>query len=73
MNDKGFSEAIRDIVAEMLRPHPNDRMQTKGLVNQVDDAWEGWRATTEEGAHYVDVLDKVVLKSALGTSGALVL
>ncbi len=73
MNDKGFSEAIRDIVAEMLRPHPNDRMQTKGLVNQVDDAWEGWRATTEEGAHYVDVLDKVVLRSALGTSGALVL
>jgi serine/threonine protein kinase len=73
MNDKGFSEALRDIVAEMLRPHPKDRMQTKDLVNQVDDAWEGWRATTEEGAHYVDVLDKVVLRSALGTSGALVL
>jgi serine/threonine protein kinase len=73
MNDKGFSEALRDIVAEMLRPHPKDRMQTKDLVNQVDDAWEGWRATTEEGAHYVDVLDKVVLRSALGASGALVL
>ncbi len=73
MNDKGFSEALRDIVAEMLRLHPKDRMQTKDLANQVDDAWEGWRATTEEGAHYVDVLDKVVLRSALGTSGALVL
>lgn len=73
MADKGFSEGIRNIVAEMLRSRPNDRLQTEDLVNKVDDAWEDWRATTEEGAHYVDVLDKQVLRSALGTGGALVL
>jgi hypothetical protein len=73
MNDKGFSDPIRHIVAEMLRPHPDDRLQTKDLVNQVDDAWEGWRATTEEGAYYVDVVDKGVLRSALGTGESLVL
>jgi len=73
MNDKGFSDSIRHIVAEMLRPHPDDRLQTKDLVNQVDDAWEGWRATTDEGAYYVDVVDKAVLRSALGTGESLVL
>jgi hypothetical protein len=73
MTDKGFSKPLRDIVAEMLRPHPNDRMQTLVLVNRADDAWEGWRATTEEGAHLVDLVDKAVLRSAIGTGGGLIL
>lgn len=70
MNDKGFSKGLRDIVAHMLEPHPNDRPHTKTLVNRVDDTWQGWRATTEEGAYYVDVLDKLAERAALGTSGA---
>jgi serine/threonine protein kinase len=72
MNDKGFSKGIRDIVSHMLKQHPNQRPHTKDLVNRVDDAWDGWRATTEEGAHYVDVLDKVVERRVLGVGGALV-
>ena len=73
MTDKGFSQPIREIVADMLRPHPNDRIQTLVLVNRVNDAWEGWRATTEEGAHFVDVIDKVVLRSVVGAGGRLIL
>jgi hypothetical protein len=48
-------------------------MQTLVLVNRADDAWEGWRATTEEGAHLVDLVDKAVLRSAIGTGGGLIL
>jgi serine/threonine protein kinase len=71
MNDKGFGKGIQDIVARMLEPHPKNRIHTKDLVNRVDDGWEGRRATTEEGAHYVDVLDEKVERAALGTGGSI--
>jgi hypothetical protein len=60
MNDKGFTKGIRDIVALMLNPHPKDRPAAIDLVNTVDDAFDQWRATTAEGAMYVDRADKLV-------------
>lgn len=71
MSDKGFSKGIRDIVADMLRPHPNDRPHAIHLVNAIDDSWEGWRATTQDGAHLVDVRDKLAQR-ALGGRKAIV-
>lgn len=53
MTDKGFGESIQHIVAEMLRPHPNDRIETSKLVIQLEDAWNEWAATIEEGVQYV--------------------
>lgn len=73
MTDRGFSKGLRDIVSSMLQHHPEDRLSGIKLVNAVDDAWAGWRATTKEGAYLVDVLDKVVERSAFQMGGGLVL
>lgn len=65
MNDKGFSKGIRDVVGNMLRLHPNDRTSSIDLVQVVDDEWARWRATTREGAEYVDVLDEILERKTM--------
>jgi hypothetical protein len=85
MNDKGFSEGLRDIVGDMLkmhpgdRPggvdlvkmHPGDRPGGVDLVKRVEDEWKRWRAMTVEGQRCVDVMDKVLLNKQLGSGGGL--
>lgn len=58
MNDKGFSEGLRDIVATMLDHNMNKRPDTLSLVQKVDEGWRLWRATTREGQNYVDIRDE---------------
>jgi hypothetical protein len=69
MNDKGFSEGIREIVGKMLKPHPRDRPTALQLVDRVDDEWRRWRSTTREGREFVDVEDKG-LEARIGGFGA---
>ncbi|KAE8453271.1 hypothetical protein EG329_011338 [Mollisiaceae sp. DMI_Dod_QoI] len=66
MNDKGFSQGIREIIGAMLQPHPADRPTALDLVNKVDVEWRRWRSETTEGRRFVDVNDKVAFKSLLG-------
>lgn len=68
MNDKGFTEGIRGIVAQMLMLHPADRPNAFGLVDKVDDEWARWRATTREGREFVDVEDKKMAARIGGSS-----
>ena len=68
MNDKGFSEGIRDIVGAMLKLHPADRPNTFQLVDKVDAEWRRWRSTTNEGREFVDVEDKMAARR-IGGSG----
>jgi hypothetical protein len=56
-NDKGFSEGLRDIVAQMLNHRMAMRPDTLTLVNIVEDGWRVWRSTTREGWEYVDARD----------------
>jgi hypothetical protein len=71
MNDKGFSKGLRDIVGDMLKMHPGDRPGGMDLVKRVENEWKRWRAATEEGQRYVDVMDKELLDKSLGSSGGL--
>jgi serine/threonine protein kinase len=71
MNDKGFSQGIREVVSQMLQPHPNDRPTALELVNIIEHLWGGWRATTDEGAQYVDINDELVERAARGVGGEL--
>jgi hypothetical protein len=73
MNDKGFSQGLRDIIALMLKPHPAHRPGTIELVNRADDAFAQWRATTEEGAYYVDVDDRLAERARLGLGRGLLM
>lgn len=66
MNDKGFSQPLREIIGAMLRPHPSDRPSALELVNQVNYKWKKWRADTPEGRQFVDVTDKLTMKRSLG-------
>jgi predicted phosphohydrolase len=60
MNDKGFSQGIRDIVAQMLDPSMAMRPDALQLVDEVEKGWRVWRASTVEGQAYIDVRDKLV-------------
>jgi len=71
MNDKGFSEGLRDIVGDMLKMQPCDRPGGIELMKRVEDEWKRWRAVTVEGQRYVDVMDKVLLNKQLGSDGGL--
>ena len=71
MNDKGFSEGLRDIVGDMLKMHPGDRPGGVDLVKRVEDEWKRWRAMTVEGQRCVEVMDKVLLNKQLGSGGGL--
>ena len=66
MNDKGFSQPLREIIESMLRPHPTDRPTVVDLVNTVNYQWKKWRADTPEGRQFVDVADKIVLQRSIG-------
>jgi hypothetical protein len=66
MNDKGFSKPLRDIVGDMLKDNLNERPGGVDLVERVEDEWKRWRATTEEGQRFVDVMDEVLLNRELG-------
>jgi hypothetical protein len=58
MNDKGFSNVLRNIVARMLDPSMVMRPDTLELVGQVEAGWRSWRANTMEGRAYIDRGDK---------------
>jgi hypothetical protein len=58
MNDKGFSQGLRDIVGMMLDHKINKRPNTLTLVQMVEEGWRLWRATTREGQEYVDIRDE---------------
>lgn len=58
MNDKGFSESIREVVGAMLEEDSNDRPNAFQLIDKVDEGFERWRATVKEGMEYIDVEDK---------------
>lgn len=73
LNDGGFSAGLRELVALMLRPHPADRPGAVELVNRADDAFARWRATTEEGAYYVDVDDRLAERARLGLGRGLLM
>ncbi|CZT40566.1 uncharacterized protein RSE6_00239 [Rhynchosporium secalis] len=74
LNDGAYSQELREIIANMIKIHPNDRPDAISLVNDVDDQWKKWRATTKEGAYVVDILDREIELQALGISqGGLVL
>jgi serine/threonine protein kinase len=73
MNDKNFSQGLRDIVASMLKPHPGERPRIMEIVNEADDQFAKWRATTKEGAYYVDITDKCSEKAAIGLGGGLIM
>lgn len=66
MNDKGFSQPLREIIAAMLKPHPADRPTALDLVNKVNAEWSRWRSETEEGRRIVDAEDRIKLKKSLG-------
>ena len=68
LNDGGYSQELRDIVGDMIKTHPSDRPDTITLVNDVDDQWKKWRATTKAGASVVDILDKEIELKAMGVS-----
>lgn len=71
MNDKGYSQGLRDIIADMLRPDPADRPPCLDLVTTVDDEWRRWRAETREGQEYVDVGDQDIARRVFGSSRGL--
>jgi hypothetical protein len=58
MNDKGFSQGLRELVALMLKSNPDERPRAAELINQADEGFAYWRATTVEGAYYVDIADE---------------
>lgn len=58
MNDKGFSQGLREIVASMLNHKMSKRPDTLTLVQMVEEEWRMWRAITREGQAYVDVRDE---------------
>lgn len=58
MNDKGFSNVLRNIVARMLDPSIVERPDTVKLVGQAEAGWRSWRANTMEGRAYIDRGDK---------------
>jgi predicted phosphohydrolase len=60
LNDKGFSQGIREIVARMLDPSMAMRPDALQLVDEVEKGWRVWRASTVEGQAYIDVRDKLV-------------
>lgn len=72
MNDKGFSRELRDVISSMLKHHPSERPKTIDLVKIVEDKWEGWTATTLEGAVFVDVNDDQVTRKLAGTITGLI-
>ena len=55
MNDGGFSQGLREIVADMMSPTIGKRPDSLRLVDRVEDGWRAWRANTQEGREYVDV------------------
>lgn len=69
LNDRGYSAVLRSIVARMLEPFPGRRPGALELVSCADDGFAMWRATTEEGAAFVDVEDAVVERAAVGGGG----
>ena len=69
LGDRGFSKGLQDVVSKMLMPHPGERPKTMDLVSMVDDRWAGWRATTLEGAVYVDWDDARRERGAKGPVG----
>jgi hypothetical protein len=71
MNDKEFSKGLRDIVGDMLKVHLGDRPGGVDLVKRVENEWKRWRATTEEGQRYVDVMDRTLLNESLGSGAGL--
>jgi hypothetical protein len=60
MNDKGFSQGLRDILATMLDPVAGQRPDARDLVGLVRNEWRSWRANTIEGRAYVDRGDELV-------------
>ncbi|KAK0112571.1 hypothetical protein ONS96_001806 [Cadophora gregata f. sp. sojae] len=68
MNDRGYSQELRDIIRDMIKIHPADRPDAILLVNRVDDQWKKWRASSKEGAQVVDILDRQIELQALGIS-----
>lgn len=66
MNDKGFSQGIRDIVGKMLDPTIGKRPDSLKLVGLVEVEWRSWRANTAEGRAYVDRDDKLVRRQYEG-------
>jgi hypothetical protein len=71
MNDRGFSQPLREIIGSMLRPHPADRPTVVDLVNTVNYQWKKWRADTPEGRQFVDVTDKIILARSVPGIGPL--
>lgn len=66
MNDKGFSEGLRDIVGNMLSHSMARRPDTLTLVSRVEEGWQAWRATTKEGQDYLDVRDEYLSQGYKG-------
>jgi hypothetical protein len=58
MTDKGFTQGLREIVADMMNPDIGSRPDAMRLVDKVEDGWRAWRANTKEGREYVDVRDQ---------------
>ena len=58
MNDRGFSQYLREIVSVMLDPQRRGRPHALELVGRREEGWRAWRVNTREGAEYVDVRDK---------------
>ncbi|KAH8601089.1 kinase-like domain-containing protein [Bisporella sp. PMI_857] len=62
MNDKGYSQMIRDTVAEMLKPDSLDRPDALRLLDKAQEAYRAWRTGTVDGNLYVDIDDEYVKK-----------
>ncbi|TVY75914.1 Serine/threonine-protein kinase ATG1, partial [Lachnellula suecica] len=73
MNDKGYTQGLRNIIADLLQPNPADRPSSVDLISRIDDEWRKWRANTREGQEFVDVGDQDIARRALGVGQGLVL
>lgn len=73
MNDKGYSQGLRNLVADMLRPNPADRPAAIDLIPDIDDKWRHWRSSTREGQEFCDVGDQDVARRMLGISRGLIM
>ncbi|TVY19165.1 Serine/threonine-protein kinase ATG1 [Lachnellula arida] len=73
MNDKGYSQGLRNIVGDMLKPEPADRPPVLDLVSIIETEWRSWRANTREGQEFVDVEDQDAARRAFGVTRGLLL
>lgn len=60
MNDKGFSQPLRELVARMLEPDAASRPDALTLIGDAQEGCRKWRVNTIEGKVYVDLKDKYV-------------